>query len=341
MNVSQETPTNALQGQAGTVGTPGDPDPAPGDPDIVDTVSRYHRRVADCALEPFYLACAQDDLRALTNVLAPNPTPDDIDRVCRIAACAGSERIIARAFEAGWWTTQSGPDVLYYAVAGRQVALARRFFTEWGVGGLRNVDCILRECCVIAAFQADWQMLAWLSYFADGDAFNPREGRFNYAVYIGAIYGNRSDVVEWAHRRGIAVNDCVRWNAARYGRLWFLRWTKEALSAWRSDFAKAGSADLTSAATLGGHIDVLIWLRCAGCQWAPDCWYQALNAGHFHVLKYLAENGCPMGTFPRVLVDELNWLHSRGFVASAEDVVGSDLSPDDQAHLLKIIGRVR
>ena len=44
---------------------------------------------------------------------------------------------------------------------------------------------------------------------------------------------------------------------------------------------------------LGGHLNVLVWLRDGGCPWDKRTCEAAASGGHLDMLKYLHERGCP------------------------------------------------
>ena len=50
-------------------------------------------------------------------------------------------------------------------------------------------------------------------------------------------------------------------------------------------------------AAMGGHLQVLQWLRGEGCPWDHRTCYYAVDFGHVEVLRWARENGC-MWTAP-------------------------------------------
>ena len=63
---------------------------------------------------------------------------------------------------------------------------------------------------------------------------------------------------------------------------------------WRKIFGYPHrAADTCRAAALGGHLDVLIWLRDEGCPWDIGTTDGAVEGGHVRVLKWAIDNGCP------------------------------------------------
>jgi len=47
------------------------------------------------------------------------------------------------------------------------------------------------------------------------------------------------------------------------------------------------------AAAEGGHFELLKWLREMGCPWDYRTCAEAAAKGHFEMLKWAIENGCP------------------------------------------------
>ena len=45
-------------------------------------------------------------------------------------------------------------------------------------------------------------------------------------------------------------------------------------------------------AARGGNLELVQWLRGAGCPWDNTCLW-AVNHGHVEVLRWARENGCP------------------------------------------------
>ena len=43
---------------------------------------------------------------------------------------------------------------------------------------------------------------------------------------------------------------------------------------------------------MGGHLDVLQWLRANGCPWDTNTCIYAAKGGHFELLKWAKANGC-------------------------------------------------
>ena len=48
-------------------------------------------------------------------------------------------------------------------------------------------------------------------------------------------------------------------------------------------------------AALNGHFEILKWARENGCPWNEYTCSNAAKNGHFEILKWARENGCPCG----------------------------------------------
>ena len=53
------------------------------------------------------------------------------------------------------------------------------------------------------------------------------------------------------------------------------------------------NAKICAFAALGGHLEVLKWLRSKGCPWDERACYRAAYGGHLEILKWLRIEGCP------------------------------------------------
>ena len=67
-------------------------------------------------------------------------------------------------------------------------------------------------------------------------------------------------------------------------------------------------------AALGGHFEVLKWLKEIGCQMKPESFSCAVQGGHMEIMKWLHENRCPFDYRSVVTavcndqLEELKWL---------------------------------
>ncbi len=302
------------------------------------TVARYRKLTAAFKQSPLYPPVAADDPEALVESLARDleaagkPPNSLTDTICNIAACVGSQEIIAGAFEAGWLRPETAWTALYFAVAAQQLPIVRHLLVVWGVGRINGADNVLHHCYEMAAYQGDTAMLEWLT---------ATQSRTNdFAVYMGAIDGNQPATADWARERGCRLNTAVMGMACRRARWWFLVWATDVTPAERRPHWPEWRYDgLTCDAAAGGHIDVIAWLRANDCPWSPDCWMTAFEAGQFPTLRHLTLAGCPRGHFPEALDGVLAWLQTRHFEVSAADVEASPLSPDERGHLLEVIRR--
>ena len=73
------------------------------------------------------------------------------------------------------------------------------------------------------------------------------------------------------------------------GKMKIVKW------AWHHEEKHSWNSYLCKKAAENGHLEVLKWLRGAGCNWdSHTCAYAALN-GHVEILKWAYKNGCPLG----------------------------------------------
>ncbi|ELR11103.1 uncharacterized protein ACA1_351310 [Acanthamoeba castellanii str. Neff] len=103
----------------------------------------------------------------------------------------------------------------------------------------------------------------------------------------------------WANmiKRGDA--DMVRWARDHSGQPWDAQ--ASCAAAARGDlglleaYAENGPWDeeICLAATRGGHLEVVQWLRAKGCPWSPHTCTHAALKGHLEVVKWARANGCP------------------------------------------------
>ena len=73
-----------------------------------------------------------------------------------------------------------------------------------------------------------------------------------------------------------------------------------------------------SFAAMGGHLNVMQWLHSNGCPWNENTCTQAAYSGHLEVLQWARANGCPWNantcSFAAMggHLNVLQWLHSNG-----------------------------
>merc|ERR1711934_692323 len=73
--------------------------------------------------------------------------------------------------------------------------------------------------------------------------------------------------------------------AAVGGHLEILQWLRSEGCPWDSRAC--------SCAASGGHLETLKWLRSEGCPWDEETCRSAAEHGHLEVLKWLRSEGCP------------------------------------------------
>ena len=81
---------------------------------------------------------------------------------------------------------------------------------------------------------------------------------------------------------------------------------------------------------MGGHFEVLKWLRAEGCPWYHETCFYAVEKGHVEVLRWARENGCPWDPWTRdKAAAKLGYTDDLGNLV---DEVGDPLDEDDEAN---------
>ena len=91
-------------------------------------------------------------------------------------------------------------------------------------------------------------------------------------------------LIKWAIDNGCPLQLC-KWciEAAKCGNIDVLRYTYQ--SEW--DYR------IFSAAAMGGHINVMQYLKMNGCKWCTETCSNAALGGHLEALQWLHANKCP------------------------------------------------
>ena len=181
---------------------------------------------------------------------------------------------------------------------------------------------LLEACCVRAEDQRDYGLPVGETLRLGRSEAPPRPcGPYVNPIYqrhvprlmrhVDLVAGGKS-LIEWAGKLGYEIDGWTFSCAAALGHLDTCRWLREERDCDEFDFAasfaaRVGSIDLLeflgpghaldqdtcSNAAMGGHLDVLKWLREGGCPWDESTTYAASEGGHLGVLKYAHESGCP------------------------------------------------
>ena len=92
--------------------------------------------------------------------------------------------------------------------------------------------------------------------------------------------------------------------------------------------APGSDAGLCADAAMGGHIEVLKWLRAEGCPWYYETCLFAVDKGHVELLRWARENGCPWHPATRdKAAAKLGYTDDLGNLV---DEVGDPLDEDEE-----------
>jgi hypothetical protein len=91
-------------------------------------------------------------------------------------------------------------------------------------------------------------------------------------------------------------------NLARYGYLDVLQWL------YNTGTRSLINTDTMRYAAIGGHVEVVNWLRQHGCAWSAGVCTGAAKEGHFDALKWLVARGCPIDETTCPLAAEIGHL---------------------------------
>jgi hypothetical protein len=94
----------------------------------------------------------------------------------------------------------------------------------------------------------------------------------------------------WLHEPHCAGAVCI--SAARGGQLDVLLWARENGFDWAGE-TTSPSGTTCAAAARGGHLGVLKWARENGSEWTESTCSGAARGGHLGVLRWAKEQGCP------------------------------------------------
>eukprot|EP00903_Cladosiphon_okamuranus_P009786 g9303.t1 len=100
-----------------------------------------------------------------------------------------------------------------------------------------------------------------------------------------AAAGGYLDTLKYAKSRGCSWDHHTAMQAAKNGHLDVLQFVRAGGCPWEGSTCCA-------VAVMGGHQEVLAWLRDEGCEFDHRCCALAAGGGHLDVVKYLRENGC-------------------------------------------------
>ena len=175
-------------------------------------------------------------------------------------------------------------------------------------------NCPVRPTvCMEAAVRSNFDVIRWLySEGYDLEVFSGKK-RGCPVGWAGARDGDL-DFLKWAMDHGAIINEDTCWGAASTGQLPVLRWLRETVGCpW--DF------QTLSAATSGGHLEVVQWcldygapwnretacmeaaaggnvelmklVRQLGCVWTGDEFLPAITEGNMDLLAWMKADGCP------------------------------------------------
>lgn len=144
------------------------------------------------------------------------------------------------------------------------------------------------ECALTAAHFGHLNVMKWLFEHND-DLFV----HFSvvYQLFLKASKKGDVEMLEWLVSKGCEYDKIAcGTSAASAGNLQVLKWVhskgEEAEECvWKTMHCSAASG--------GGHLRVLKWLRSVGCEWDDWSCYLAAKEGKLRVLKWLRSKGCP------------------------------------------------
>ena len=92
--------------------------------------------------------------------------------------------------------------------------------------------------------------------------------------------------------------------------------------------APGSDAGLCADAAMGGHIEVLKWLRAEGCPWDQWTCFFAVHQGHVEILRWARKNGCPWDAEDRYwAAEKLGYTDDLGNLV---DWQGNSISSDEE-----------
>jgi len=144
--------------------------------------------------------------------------------------------------------------------------------------------------------------------------------RINNAICEKASGNGRINILEWLYERNYFYSYQHRMchiKAAKYGQLDVFKWFKTYNTQHKIKYDMGGEQSCWHAVKYG-HFELLKWLHENGCPWnEASCNYAAEN-GRLDILKYLRENDCPWCeyTWEFAIVgghlDVLKWIYANG-----------------------------
>lgn len=203
------------------------------------------------------------------------------------------------------------------------------------------------ELTIYAAENGYLGLLIWLleekdhQWYENFSNYPARMGRLEILEYIykngysyseclaaDAAEGGHVKVLDWMKIEKIPFCMKYRARAARSGKLEVLKWSinnHDSVNLSTTNLHKDFFESLCEDAALGGHLDILVWLKSQKFYW--EDWiipWSAAKNGHVHILIWAKENGCE---FKKAICDmavesgefeALKWLYMEGYTIDSE-----------------------
>lgn len=167
---------------------------------------------------------------------------------------------------------------------------------------LKDHDYKLGEICDIAAEKNHLNVLQWAK--ENGCSLSD-----NICIY--AAENNNLDMLQWARENECPWNNKVCIRAAAKSHFEILKWAI-------TNGCPVNNSKICSIVAGLGESDLIQWLHYAGCPWDVSTCIEAACSGHFEILKWVIENGCPVNN-PSICtiiaehgnLELLKWLRHR------------------------------
>lgn len=185
-----------------------------------------------------------------------------------IAACNGSTSIL------NWWNSKR----MVFRSLDDLIAIAFKHghldSTKWLIAHGAKVPA---TACAMAAAGGHLEMLMFAR--ENGGAWGD--------CMMEAARNGHLHLLEWAHSKGASLHSDICEEAAAGGHLCVLQWARSRNCPWKSPLVLIAAAS-------AGHLSILEWCLENSAEWSSQVSSAAARNGHFPVVRWLSQNGCPL-----------------------------------------------